>query len=126
MGIENFNEQGLTHEMLPHTDRRLAVHPNGRHPRSAGASIAKGRERITVWASFNGGRTWPLKRLVDAGPSACSNLGVGRTGTPSQGRIYLICEGSPAGPHEDVQVVSFNLSWLLAGRNVAAFLETPR
>lgn len=116
---------------LPVAGRDILLYSNldtgaGEMPKLVGASTAKGRERITVWASFNGGRTWPLKRLVDAGPSAYSNLGVGRTGTPSQGKIYLIYEGSPAGPHEDVQVVSFNLSWLLAGRNVAAFLETPR
>lgn len=116
---------------LPVAGRDILLYSNldtgaGEMPKLVGASTAKGRERITVWASFNGGRTWPVKRLVDAGPSAYSNLGVGRTGTPSQGRIYLIYEGSPAGPHEGVQVVSFNLGWLLAGRNVATFLETPR
>ena len=55
-------------------------------PGQVGASTAKGREKITVWASFDGGRTWPVKRLVYDGPSAYSNLGVGRNGTPSQGR----------------------------------------
>lgn len=95
-------------------------------PGRVGASIVTGRERATVWASFDGGRTWPVKRLVNAGPSAYSNLGVGRTGTASQGRIYLVFEGAPSGPHDAVQVASFNLSWLLDGRNVAEFLGTPR
>ncbi len=91
-------------------------------PNQVGGSIATARERSTVWASFDGGRTWPVKRLVYEGPSAYSHLGVGRLGTPSQGRIYLIFEGGPRGPHEAVQVVSFNLSWLLDGRDVAEYL----
>ncbi|MGI9473690.1 MAG: sialidase family protein, partial [Rubripirellula sp.] len=32
------------------------------------------RERATVWASFDGGQTWPVKRLVHEGPSAYSSL----------------------------------------------------
>jgi sialidase-1 len=88
----------------------------GAMPAQTGASIAGGREKITVWASFDGGETWPVKRLVYDGPSAYSNLGVGRSGTPSQGRIFLIFEGGPQGSHAAVQVVAFNLAWLLDGQ----------
>ncbi|MBN2451670.1 MAG: exo-alpha-sialidase [Lentisphaeria bacterium] len=95
-------------------------------PAQVGASIVTGRERATVWASFDGGRTWPVKRLVHAGPSAYSNLGVGRSGTPSQGRIYLLFEGGPKDPHGGVQVASFNLSWLLDGRDIEGLLPQPR
>jgi len=98
----------------------------GMMPGKVGASIVTARERATVWASFDGGRTWPVKRLVNEGPSAYSNLGLGRTGTTSQGKIYLIFEGAPSGPHDAVQVASFNLSWLLNGRDVAEFLGQPR
>lgn len=98
----------------------------GEMPAQIGASTSKGREKVTVWASFDGGHTWPVKRLVYDGPSAYSNLGVGRTETASQGRVYLIFEGGPTGCYEAVQVVSFNLSWLLNGRDVAEFLEKPR
>ena len=94
-------------------------------PSKVGASIATGREKATVWASFDGGRTWPVKRLVYDGPSAYSNLGVGRVGTPSQGNIYLIFEGGPKGSHGAVQIVSFNLSWLLNGRNLNDLLAKP-
>jgi hypothetical protein len=96
----------------------------GEMPARVGASTSKGREKITVWASFDGGRTWPVKRLVYDGPSAYSNLGAGRNGTPSQGRIYLIFEGGPNGCYEAVQVVSFNLSWLLNGRDIATLLDS--
>jgi len=88
----------------------------GEMPAKLGASTSKGREKITVWASFDGGRSWPVKRLVYDGPSAYSNLGVGRTGTPSQGKVYLIFEGGPTDCYEAVQVVAFNLSWLRNGQ----------
>ena len=68
------------------------------------------RERVTVWASFDGGETWPVKRLVFDGPSAYSSLAAGRMGTPSEGWIYLHFE-SGAGS----QVARFNLTWVAAG-----------
>ncbi|MCP4190754.1 MAG: exo-alpha-sialidase [Planctomycetaceae bacterium] len=70
------------------------------------------RERATVWASFDGGKSWPVKRLIYDGPSAYSSLTAGMPGTPSEGWIYLHFEGGPKGGS---QVAKFNLSWLLAG-----------
>ncbi len=70
------------------------------------------RERGTVWTSFDGGKTWPVKRLVYEGPSAYSSLTAGRPGTPSEGTIYLHFEGGPKGGS---QVARFNLSWLING-----------
>jgi sialidase-1 len=70
------------------------------------------RERGTVWASFDGGQTWPVKRLVYEGPSAYSSLTAGRPYTPSEGSIYLHFEGGPKGGS---QVARFNLSWLIKG-----------
>ncbi len=72
------------------------------------------RERISVWASFDGGRTWPVKRLIFAGASAYSSLAAGRAGTPSEGWIYLHFEGGqPEGGGSSV--ARFNLAWLLEG-----------
>jgi len=81
----------------------------------AGASRARGRERMTVWGSFDGGETWPVKRLVHEGPSAYSTLGVGRPDTPSQGRVYLIFEGGKTNAYSSIRVAAFNLGWLLEG-----------
>jgi hypothetical protein len=67
------------------------------------------RERLTVWASFDGGATWPVKRLVDEGPSAYSSLSAGRPETASEGWIYLQYES------RDSQLARFNLAWLRAG-----------
>lgn len=73
---------------------------------------ASHRERVTVWASLDGGKTWPVKRLVDGGRSGYSSLSVGRHGTPSAGWIYLHYEHDPfKGSH----MARFNLSWLLEG-----------
>ena len=70
------------------------------------------RERGTVWASFDGGKSWPIKRLVFEGDSGYSSLNAGRPGTPSEGWIYLNFEGGPKGSST---VARFNLSWLLSG-----------
>lgn len=71
------------------------------------------RERSTVWASFDGGKTWPVKRLIYAGKSAYSSLTAGRPGTASEGWIFIHFEGGPQ--KGGSQVARFNLSWLLAG-----------
>jgi sialidase-1 len=73
------------------------------------------RVRLTVWASFDGGKTWPIKRLVFAGPSAYSSLAAGRPATPSEGWIYLLFEGGQKQTYEGGFLARFNLSWLLEG-----------
>ena len=89
---------------LPIAGRDILVYSN--------CDSAQGRDHGTVWGSFDGGRTWPVKRLVHAGRSAYSSLTAGRPGTPSQGSIYLHFEGGPQGGSA---VARFNLSWLLGG-----------
>jgi len=69
----------------------------------------KGRHHGTVWASFDGGKHWPLKRLIYEGSFAYSSLNAGRPGTPSEGWIYLHFESDGS------KVARFNLSWLLKG-----------
>jgi sialidase-1 len=81
----------------------------------AGASRGQEREKITVWVSFDGGETWPAKRLIFDGPSAYSNLGVGRPDTPSEGLIYLLFEGGKESMYSGIQVAVLNLAWLLDG-----------
>ena len=82
-----------------------------------------GRQRMTVWGSFDGGQTWPVKRLVFDGPSAYSSMTAGRPGTPSEGWIYLMFEGGPNYMYQGAQFVRFNLSWLLDGQQVEDFLD---
>ena len=72
---------------------------------------AGGRDHGTAWASFDGGKTWPVKRLVDAGRFAYSSITSGRPGTKSEGQVYLHFESSGGST-----VARFNLSWLLEGK----------
>ena len=94
----------------------------GSVPAQFAGDSTDGRERITVWASFDGGVTWPVKRLVYEGPSGISNLAAGRAGTSSAGKIFLLFEGGPAGSDSAVQLAAFNLSWLLDGGDINDFL----
>jgi sialidase-1 len=69
----------------------------------------KGRTHGTVWASFDGGNSWPVKRLVHEGSFAYSSITAGRPETPSEGNIYLHFESGGS------KVARFNLSWILGG-----------
>jgi sialidase-1 len=68
---------------------------------------ASGRKRGTVWVSFDGGKQWPIRKLITEGSFAYSSLNAGRLGTPSEGWIYCMFESDGA------KVARFNLSWLL-------------
>jgi len=113
---------------LPVKGKDILIYSNldtdrGLMPEITGGTIENDRERITVWASFDGGKTWPLKRLVYEGPSAYSNLGAGRPGTPGEGKIYLMFEGGPTGMYEGVQLAVFNLAWLMEGVDPDAYIK---
>jgi sialidase-1 len=74
------------------------------------------RKKMTVWASFDGGQTWPVKRLVYESFSAYSSMVAGRPGTPAEGLIFLLFEGGPKGRYSAMQAARFNLSWILQGQ----------
>ncbi|MEC9054105.1 MAG: sialidase family protein, partial [Verrucomicrobiota bacterium] len=71
---------------------------------SPSANLA-GRKNIRVWVSFDGGKTWPLNRLIKRGPGNYTWMTQGRKGTPSEGFIYLL-----AGKD---WMARFNMAWLL-------------
>lgn len=93
---------------LPYNDRDVLVFSSpGRRDK---------REDITVWVCFNGGQTWPAKRLVRKGPGNYTWLAAGRNGTPSEGMIYLL-----AGKD---WLARFNLAWIMQG-NINTSAPTP-
>jgi sialidase-1 len=94
----------------------------GSRPAEFAGDSTDGCERMTVWASFDGGRTWPVKRLVYDGPAGISNLAAGRAGTAGAGKIFLLFEGGPDSRNSAVQLATFNLSWLLDGRDIDDYL----
>ena len=70
------------------------------------------RYQMTVWASFNGTATWPVKRLIDQGYSSYSSLAADKNGL-----IYLLYESGDKqyGKYGQINVAVFNLKWLLEG-----------
>lgn len=93
---------------LPVAGRDILVYSN--------ADTAGGeREKLTLWASFDGGKSWPVKRLLNEGHSAYSSLATGRPGTKGEGSIYLLFEGGPDGKYTAMHFARLNLSWILGG-----------
>jgi sialidase-1 len=86
---------------LPVKDKDILIYSNSDSP--------SGRDHGTVWASFDGGKTWPVKRLVHEGGFGYSSLAAGQPGTKSEGWVYCQFESGSA------KVARFNLSWLLKG-----------
>lgn len=95
----------------------------GELPSDIGATRTRDRENVTVWVSFDGGQTWPVYRRIFDGPSAYSNIGVGRAGTVTEGKIFLNYDGGPEGRNTAAHVAVFNLSWLLDGQSIHDFLN---
>lgn len=87
---------------LPVDGRDILIYSNCDHPNA--------RKNGTVWCSFDGGTTWPIKRVIDAGDFAYSSLNVGTNGTVSEGWIFLNYESHGA------KVARFNLAWILEGQ----------
>jgi sialidase-1 len=68
------------------------------------------RDHLTVRLSHDEGQTWPLARLLHAGPAAYSDLYV--TG---EGAILCLYERGREGPYEAISLARFNLEWLTRG-----------
>ena len=79
---------------------------------SAPGEPGGGRVRMTVWASFDGAKTWPVKRLVHEGHSAYSSLTADK-----EGRIYLLFESGEEKLYDRIAVARFDLDWLTEGKN---------
>ena len=68
------------------------------------------RDRMTVRLSYDGGKTWPVARVVYEGPSAYSSLAVLKDGT-----IGLLYERGATNAYEELEFARFNLNWLTHG-----------
>lgn len=68
------------------------------------------RDRMTVRLSNDEAKTWPVARMVYAGPSAYSSLAILQDGT-----IGLLYERGKANAYEEIEFARFNLRWLAHG-----------
>jgi sialidase-1 len=62
---------------------------------------------MTVKISYDGGKTWPDKRVIYEGPSAYSCLTV-----LPDGEIGLLYENGIESPYEKITFMKFNLDWI--------------
>jgi sialidase-1 len=73
------------------------------------------RRNLTIRLSEDEGLTWPVARILEAGPSGYSDLAVGRDGT-------ILCfyeSNSPVNPGSysaQLTIARFNIEWLTADR----------
>jgi sialidase-1 len=88
--------------------------PDAGHPGTLLFSnpASRKRERMTVRASFDDGRTWPVRRLLDAGPSAYSCLSI-----LTNGAVGLLYETGTKSPYEGIVFARFSLEWLTKGND---------
>lgn len=66
-----------------------------------------GRIRMTVRASTDGAKSWPVKRLVYEGPSIYSSLAADK-----KGNVYLLFESGTKKLYEKITLARFKLAWL--------------
>ena len=73
-------------------------------------AVTRGRTRMTVRVSYDEGRTWPVSRLLHAGPAAYSCL----TRLPN-GDVGCLYEAGAKHPYETIVFASLRLEWLEKG-----------
>ena len=66
------------------------------------------RREMTVRLSQDGGRTWPISRLVHAGPAAYSCMAI-----LSDGSVGLLYERGDGSAYEKITFARFPLAWLM-------------
>ncbi len=70
-------------------------------------AASRKRERMTVRASFDEGRTWPVARMLSPQPAAYSCLAALPDGT-----LGILYESGPNNPYQALVFSSFPLDWL--------------
>ena len=73
------------------------------------------RKNLTVWASFDGGKSWPIKKKIFDGYSAYSSLVACKKSLKCKEWIYILYEAGEKKGYEFGLVSRFNLQWILTG-----------
>ena len=66
------------------------------------------RKKLTVHLSRDGGRTWPVSKVIHEGPAAYSSMAVSAGGT-----IFILYENGEKHPYEKISMARFQLKWLI-------------
>ena len=75
-------------------------------------AVRRGRTRMTVRLSYDEGQTWPVSKLLHAGPAAYSCLAVLHDGT-----IACLYEAGTRSAYETIVLTRFSLEWLTDGKD---------
>ena len=66
------------------------------------------REKFTVRLSRDGGKTWPVSKVIHEGPAAYSSLTVSPDGI-----IFVLFENGEKNPYEKISLARFSMQWLM-------------
>ena len=103
-------------DRLPHNEQDILIFSN--------VDSKNERENGMIWISFDGGKTWPLKKSIDQGKYKYSSIAVGRENTPSEGFIYVLYEfGDFQNNYAGAKIAKFNMSWLLLGKDIYKYVK---
>jgi sialidase-1 len=96
---------------LPEGGKPGLLVSNPHPPAPTDGKPSNGRVRLTVRMSTDEGATWPVAKLLNAGPSAYSNLA-----RLADGTILCLYEGGEKRASEAIRLARFNLEWLTDGK----------
>jgi lysophospholipase L1-like esterase len=82
--------------------------PDGREWLVFSNPASQKRERLALKVSYDGGETWPIERVLHAGPTAYSCLTV-----LPQGGIGILYEAGVRSSYETVTFASISMEWLM-------------
>ena len=85
-----------------------------------------GRKNGTIWLSFDAGKSWPVKKVIEPLGFKYSSLAIGKENTPSEGYVYLLYEtgeGENINAYGGGKIARFNLSWILDGKNINRYFN---
>ena len=135
-GGKTFTEYGVDPELIEPVchagitryDDKTILFSN---PAKGAANSSNGwgrRQRMTVRASFDDCKTWPVEKLIDPGWAGYSAI----TACPD-GTILCLYErgvqhstlGGPGASRQDVAVARFNMAWLLRDDKIKEVIPPP-
>jgi len=82
-----------------------------------GWSMLRDRTRFKAHVSFDDGKTWPVEKLINEGPSGYSVSTMDKDGN----FLVLYEKGKTIYRDTGISIVKFNIEWLLDGKDINSF-----
>ena len=96
--------------------RHFVLFTNAAH-NQPGFNVVWNRKKFTASVSFDGTKTWPLKKVINPGPSGYSASVMSKSG-----EFFMLYEkGDRHYRDKGISVVKLNLEWLLDGKDLKEF-----